>query len=1004
MERELRRRDFFKVLAAGGASAAAAAGCSDVPEKLIPLLVPPDNIDYVPGNPIDYATTCAECPAGCGMIMRTREGRAIKAEGNPDHPINRGNLCIRGQSSLQTLYNPARIPSAMLREGEEWREAEWDAAEHAAAERLRAVSDPSRIVLMTNRADGTRGQLLDQWLSALGASPKVVLDPLGQHAIKQANRRMFGRPEIPQYRIDRATFLLNFGSDFLETWLSPVRQNRQFAQMHAANDEERTRGRFVHVGPHLSLSGANADDWLPVRPGSETVVALAIARQTVHRNGRRVPPGDRARVEAFLRPFTLARAAEEAGVAEERLQALADEFARAEQSLALGGGTSLAHEAASDAHAAVSLLNFVAGNVGETVQFGAMQQIDSSSPFAEVLDAVRRMRSGEVDVLIVDGANPLYHLPPATGVEEALGRVGTIVSLSSAWDETTHRAHILLPGLTAYERWGDAFPQRGVFALRQPVMAPVFPVKAPEDTLISLGKALGLAGFEDGTAFRDYLMEAWREIQLETGSREPFEEFWRQSLQNGGVFRQVAFSSIVRLRPDALNRPLAQPSLEGNGLLLLPTPSLRHRSGEGSVNPWLQEIPDPLSQVVWDSWADINPETAKAHGISHGDQMVVRSPEGEVTVSAYYHYGVHRDVIAVPLGQGHSGAGRTADGRGVNIVSLLPAKTDADSGDFAFLSTRVTIERGEGRSFVVQLDGSPRQMGRGIIKTITPEQFAKGEKPADGHHAGGGEHPRRIDFYPERGDTPGYYEPYRWGMTIDVDRCTGCSACVAACYAENNVPVVGKERVALGREMSWLRIERFLEGEGDSYKTLMQPMLCQHCENAGCEPVCPVYATYHTPEGLNAQVYNRCVGTRYCANNCVYKVRRFNWFEYEYDSPLHLQLNPDVTVRSKGIMEKCTFCVQRIHRARYSANGQGRDIREGEVTPACVQTCPTSAIAFGNLADPNSAVARRALRGEHDEDKRVRQYEVLAETANKPGITYLRKVMDLIDGHPGEEA
>jgi molybdopterin-containing oxidoreductase family iron-sulfur binding subunit len=997
MDRGLRRRDFFKVLAAGGASAALSAGCSDKPEKLIPLLVPPDNIEYVPGKPVEYATTCGECPAACGVIMRTREGRAIKAEGNPEHPVNRGALCVRGQASLQTLYNPSRVRQAMVRQGEAWQPAAWDVAEAEVAQRIGAVSDRRRIVYMTQRAGGTRGKLIDQWLQALGAQPKVVLEPLAYHALRAASERAFGRAEAPHYRIGRATFLVNFGSDFMETWRSPVMQMREFAEMHAANDQARTRGRFVHVGPHVSLSGANADEWLPCRPGSEVIVALAMARVVMERKGRGLAPDEQSRLQGFLNPYTLDRAAEASGVERARLEALANEFARAERALALGGGTALAHEAATDALVAVNLLNYAAGNIGETVQYGAAQESDSATPMARVLELMARMRAGEVELLIVDGANPAYFLPPAAGAEEALAEVPTIVSLSSAWDETSSRAHIALPGLTAYEKWGDAFPQRGVFGLSQPVMAPVFPVKAAEDTLISLGKQLGLAGFDQVANFRDYLMAAWRTIQRDTGSQEPFEEFWRHALQNGGVFRQVAASSLVRLNPAVFARPLAVPNFEGEGLALLPTASLRHRGGEGAISPWLQEIPDPLSQVSWDSWADVHPETAAKLGIAHGDQIIVKSPQGELTTSAYLHYGVHRDAIAIPLGQGHGASGRVADGRGVRVVSLLGAKTDPESGDLAYLSTRVQVTRGAGKAFVAYTDGSPRQLGRGIIQTIGAEQFAKGEKPARNEH-GGSEHAgagpgRPINFYPLRAKTPGYYEPYRWGMVIDTDRCNGCSACVAACYAENNVPVVGKERVALGREMSWIRIERFLEGSGDHYKTLLQPMLCQHCENAGCEPVCPVYATYHTPDGLNAQIYNRCVGTRYCSNNCAYKVRRFNWFNYEWDDPLHLQLNPDVTVRTKGVMEKCTFCVQRIFQARLAANAEGRDLRDGEVTPACVQTCPTRALSFGNLADPSSVVSRKALRDADSQGARVRQYEVFPELANKPAITYLRKVL-----------
>jgi molybdopterin-containing oxidoreductase family iron-sulfur binding subunit len=288
---------------------------------------------------------------------------------------------------------------------------------------------------------------------------------------------------------------------------------------------------------------------------------------------------------------------------------------------------------------------------------------------------------------------------------------------------------------------------------------------------------------------------------------------------------------------------------------------------------------------------------------------------------------------------------------------------------------------------MVQNDGSPRQLGREIIQTISLKEAKEGTAPK--REESGNPH----NFYGgQEKQNPGYHDPYRWGMTVDVDRCTGCSACAGACMSENNVPVVGKERNALGREMSWLRIERYLEGEGDSFQVLMQPMFCQQCGNAGCEPVCPVYATYHNPDGLNAQIYNRCVGTRYCSNNCAYKVRRFNWFQYDFTAPLHLQLNPDVTVRSRGVMEKCTFCVQRIQRAKMAAHEQGREIKDGEVTPACVQTCPTGALTFGNLADPNSAVSKKALRGEEQAKQRVRQYEVLEELRQLPAVTYLRKV------------
>ena len=988
MEQGIRRREFFKALAAGGAVSAIAVGCDDVPETLIPYLLPPDNVEFVPGNPLEFATTCMECPAACGMIVKTREGRAIKAEGNPDHPINQGALCIRGQAGLQTLYNPSRIRTAMKRTGGEWGEIAWEAAEAELAAKITAVADRRQIVLITDNAASTRGKFLDAWLAALGASPKIVLEPLGRQNVAAANGIAFFRKEIPQYRIDAADYLLNFGSDFLETWANPVEQNRQFADMHAINEDSGRKGKFVHIGPHLSLTGSNADQWVSARPGSERILALALAREVFDRNKREIPRGVARQLKEYLAPFTLERAEKASGVGKDVLAGVAREFQAASASLALAGGSALATTEGTATLVAVNLLNFVAGNIGKTVLFGAAGEPDPATPYREVAAAVKRMEAGQVQVLILDGANPLYHLPPGARFAEALQKVGTVVSLSSRWDETTAQAHLLLPGLTFLERWGDAFPRKGVRSLVQPVMAPVYPVKAAEDTLLAVAARLALPAFKDVPAYRDYLRSAWKDVQKETRSGEDFETFWRNSLQRGGVFQQVSFSTAVRLNQSALVSLPDSGGVGGEGLVLVPTASLRHRAGEGASQPWLQEIPDPVSQVVWDSWADIHPDTAAKLGIRHGDAIRLRSPAGVVETAAYLHYGVHRDAVAVPLGQGHSHSGRTADDVGVNVMNLLPALHDRESGEFAYLATRVQVEKTGQRAFLTQLDGNPRQGDRAIIQTMTLEQFQRGEKPEEVHHGAG----RPNNFYAPRADTPGYYQPYRWGMTVDVDRCTGCSACVAACYAENNLPVVGRERVSLGREMSWMRIDRFLEGAGDDYQTLMQPMFCQHCENAGCEPVCPVYATYHTPEGLNAQIYNRCVGTRYCSNNCAYKVRRFNWFTYEFEAPLHLQLNPDVTVRTKGVMEKCTFCVQRIKRAEHVATQERREVRDGEITPACVQTCPTGALKFGNFSDPESRISRLALRNKADKEKRRRQYEVLEELANKPGVTYLRKV------------
>jgi molybdopterin-containing oxidoreductase family iron-sulfur binding subunit len=320
-------------------------------------------------------------------------------------------------------------------------------------------------------------------------------------------------------------------------------------------------------------------------------------------------------------------------------------------------------------------------------------------------------------------------------------------------------------------------------------------------------------------------------------------------------------------------------------------------------------------------------------------------------------------------------------------MQLLPAKTDKQTGNLAFISTNAEISATDIPSYTVNLDGNPRQLGREIAGATTVAALSH----SDGHHGGGHSRPYELlEFYPERSETAGYYKPYRWGMAIDLDRCNGCSACIVACYSENNIPVVGKERTGVGREMSWIRLERYIEGYQDEAETRFAPVMCQQCSNAGCEPVCPVYATYHNPEGLNAMIYNRCVGTRYCSNNCIYKARRYNWFDYQFPAPLDQQLNSTITTRAVGVMEKCNFCVHRLTEAKFAANEQGRNVQDGEVTVACQQTCPTKAITFGNLSDPDSKVSQLAKR--NDQEHRDRQYELFPEMNYKPAVTYLRKV------------
>ena len=972
MKKGLSRRNLFKYMGLGGVTAVA-AGCEQKPEKLIPMLVPPNDFEYTPQTSYQYMTTCRECEARCGMMVTVRENRAQKAEGNPLHPLNNGALCARGQASMQNLYNPERVVQPGSGRGDARKSVLWEDALKQFVNKVRSAN--GKVVYLGKPTSGSEGRFLDEWLKSVGGGSRIEFSLLNQNAQREANHLAFGRRDLPELHFEEAKLLLNFSSDFLETWGNPVEQARRFTDMHAY--EGKDRHRFLHIGPHISLTGAKADRWVQIQPGSEALVALAIASVI------REKQGSHAWLAPYLGNYSPAKVADATGVSAEKITELAEDVMEHSPSLALGGSSIAATKDGLALHNAVNILNTVAGNLNKTVRFNRASGSASSS-HGDVVSLINDLNAGKVKLLIVDDSNPAYALPASFGFAAAAEKA-FVVSLSSLQSETEHAADLVLPALTAYETWGDATPRPGLYSIQQPVMAPVniFDARGREDVLIATAQQVNPQAFPDSASYLDYLRNAWQDVQREVGDSQNFENFWISALESGGVF-QSSLSSRVSLRRRVTQVQASAANVGGSGLVLLPSPSLFMGDGSGANKPWLQETPNPISQIVWDSWVEINPDTAQKLGITDRELVMVKTAQGEVRATAYYHFGIHRDAIAIPLGQGHQHSGKSADRYGVNVLDLLPATLD-DSGSMAFVSTRAEIAGTGERSYTVNMDGNARQLGRDIAAATTVEGLHDG-----GHHEAEHRPQEIVEFYPDRAETAGYYQPYRWGMTIDLDRCNGCSACVVACYSENNIPVVGKERTAIGREMSWLRMERYIEGYGDDFETRMVPMLCQQCGNAGCEVVCPVYATYHNPEGINAMIYNRCVGTRYCSNNCAYKVRRFNWFNYEFPAPLDQQLNTSITTRDVGVMEKCNFCIGRITDAKHQAQELGRDVQDGELVSACQQTCPTQAITFGNLMDPDSKVSKLAMRDE--QEKRDRQYEVMPELNYKPAITYLKKV------------
>jgi Fe-S-cluster-containing dehydrogenase component/NADH dehydrogenase/NADH:ubiquinone oxidoreductase subunit G len=995
------RRDFLKVLGAAGAATTLVGCYSDKIEKLIPYVASPDNT--VPGVSTYYATTCRECSAGCGLIIETRDGRAIKAEGNPDHPVNRGALCARGQAGLQGLYNPDRYRGPMMREGGKLVSIPWDRALQLLAQKLgeaKSKGQASGAVFINQHEQGSFRGFLDQWLAGYGMPAHLSYDAEAPLSTIAANRISFSAA-WPKLDFQAARLIVSFGADFLDGWGLPVTHQIDFAD---ARGKLQDAPRVVYIGARRSLTGLNSDSWIPARPGSERVVAEALLAAISGRGAA-----------------ALKTAADQAGIAVASLEALAKELQESKPSLLLAGGSG---EEATATAIAVNDINKALGNVGVTVKpaEGSLAY-EGISTHAAIREAAERMTAGKVGLAFVRGANPAFSLPGGVRFADAFQKVPFKVSFSSYPDETTSVCDLILPDHHSLESWGDAESSKGSLSLQQPAMDPVFDTRATGDVLIAVAKGDPTMASRMPADYRTWLAGRM-------GGNSSLTAALPQAMASGSALVAGAAKPVPARSSSG---GLATTSGEYFLHVYFSAPI---GDGRGANKPWLQELPDPVNKIAWQTVIELHPETAKKLGIEEGDHASVETKQGTLTAPVYLYIGLRPDTVAIAAGRGHTAYGRYAAGCGLNPLLLLPQAEDLRSGAVALVCTKASVKKAVDHSRLVTTEGSGRQHGRGIARAVSVAQLASGDL-RDEHETFVGQ--ASADFLPglrspvandaqgDLGDPKsarkGQYDPghwsgvaaRRWAMTIDLARCTGCSACVTACYSENNIPTVGTPwqgpqfwpdrtgfgaNITRGREMAWIRLERYFEIDREpkdvefnaDFETRVIPMLCQHCGNAPCESVCPVYATYHSPDGLNVQVYNRCVGTRYCSNACPYKVRYFNWFgygetnraQYAFPEPLHWQLNPDVTVRGKGVMEKCTFCVQRIKEAENRARLEHREMEPDEFTVACAQACPSRAIVFGDAADEKWSVARLV----NDE----RAYHVFEELNTYTAVVYLKKV------------
>jgi len=932
--------------------------------------------DMIPGIPNWYASVCRECPAGCGLLVKNREGRSIKLEGNPSHPVNRGALCARGQAALQGLYHPDRIRGPFRRGGDgDVESISWEAGIEDLAGRLGGVIEAGRgeaIAFLGSLEGFTLHGLTGAWFESIGSHHIIVHEPFDHAPLLRANEITFGIRDIPEYDFTRASLLLSFGADFLETWLSPVEFSRMFSKMHDPAGD--VSGVHLFFGPRMSLTASNADSFFAVRPGHEIDIALSLVH-VILMNGwaRDLRPDDITGLKEIVADFSPDVVEGKTGLKPQLIVDIAHSFSH-RPSLAIGGGIEVRHSRSTLSNVAINLLNYVSGNFGQTISFGRSSSFTEVNPYRDVRELIESMRNGNVEILFIHEVDPSSTLPSSSGWDDALDKVHTVVSLTPFLNKTSSLADYVLPVSTPLESWGDYSPREGIHGLVQPAMVPLFDTRMAGDIFLSIGREIDIPVSEEERGFEGYLMDNWRRVFGPFPTDQEFELFWEESMRRGGYWDEEGDGGVkptLGAEVFSLDWPGSR-SNEGDPLLAVPFPTLALYDGRVANRPWLRELPDPVSQIAWDPWIEVHPETVKGLGIESDEIIEFLGAGNAESAVVRITDDIVRGIIAVPLGD-RGTAGES------NAFIFPEREIEALSGGLVWVSSGVRIA-GSGRiERVPRVQASFIDNGRGVVGYTTVEALNTGRDRKTGVSGERGVDMEVSQMYADH-EHPGH----RWGMAIDLSLCTGCSACVVACYAENNIPIAGRDGVLAGREMSWIRVERYNVMVGGSKRMFYLPMMCQQCDSAPCEPVCPVFATYHNPEGLNAQVYNRCIGTRYCSNNCPYKVRRFNWFSYSWREPLNIQLNPDVTVREKGVMEKCTFCVQRIRYARDKARDERRSIEDGEIIPACAQTCPTGAIVFGDLNDPESLVSR--ISGKDT------GYRVLERLNTRPAVTYLKRV------------
>lgn len=996
MELSSNRRDFLKFFGFS-VSAVALAACNRAPVKnVIPYVVKPEEV--TPGNPNWYASTYGNLP----VLVKTREGRPIKIEGN-DKSFTGGGVDALGQASVLSLYDSQRLDAPM----KSGKLANWETVDKDITDKLGKIAASNGAIRLVTASVNSPSMLaaIEEFKAKYPTTEHVMYDAVSYSGIIEANKMCYDKAVLPSYKFDQAQVIVSVGADFLGTWISPVEFSRQWAKNRNLRNGQKEISRHYQFESMLSLTGTNADIRMTIKPSQQGAAVIALYNE-------------------------IARLAGRDALASGKLELGGNALSKAAADLWANKGKGLVVCGSNDHYTqcVVNGINEMLGNIGTTVDLdnASHQFTATDAPFEKF---VNELSSGSVKAVIMHGINPAYTYHDSKKLEAGLKKAELSVSMAYDLNETARLCGYVCPDNHYLESWGDAQIKTGYYGFTQPTIDRVF------DTRQALESILTWSG--NTTKAYDYIKNNWKTNMFGLQTKyTAFTQMWNESIQNG-VFEMPAIPAQAYTSAANFAEMASKVAKPSAGLEFIAYEKVGLRDGAEANNPWLQELPDPVTKVTWDNYASLSKYNADQIGVKDGGTVNVKV--GNITyenVPVLIQPGQARDTVGIALGYGRNGEipkeERANYGKVINETGgfdVYPTRSFSN-GSYTNIAGKVSIEKGSKSYELAQTQTHHSIEGRDLIRESTIGEYKEDPRTNNHDHHGMLRDPKKNGQYYtlwEEHDNKGH----KWGMAIDLNACTGCGACIVSCSAENNVPVVGRTEVRRRREMHWIRIDRYYRfspetyneaegrggftksgdlgiGENEGYTTLEgeeaakmydsvsvthAPMMCQHCGHAPCETVCPVLATTHSSEGLNQMTYNRCIGTKYCANNCPYKVRRFNWFRYndndEFDYYMNndlgkMVINPDVTVRTRGVMEKCSFCVQRIQYGKLEAKLQNRKVKDGDIKTACQQSCPTGAIVFGDLKDADSEISR-LYRNE-------RSYHMLDELNVQPSVVYMTKI------------